>query len=350
MKKLKEWHVRLIKKWEQYSGCVDCKYTYADIAELVGAPSSESVRSFWRRNKDLFEKERFINEVESFMDKTDTHFGNEARVTSKPVEIVDTNMPKILIFDIETAPLKGHFWRLWKQNISPSQLLGTGNYYIISWAAKWLFDDNTMSNVLTPEEILAEDDTRIVKSIHKLLDECDICVAHFGSGFDIPMLNNRFIIKGMFPPSPFQLIDTKLHASKQFKFPSNKLDAIGKLLGLGQKIKTDWDLWENCMKGDIVALTQMDTYCKQDVKLLEDVYLTLRAWIKPHPNVGLFIDSDVPVCPTCGSKHITWGQEYKTFANTYSAFQCDECGSQGRARKTMLTKEVKQRLTLSLPK
>ena len=343
MKKLKDWQICLIKNWENYTN-----NTYRQIAEFCDAPSDEAVRSFWRRNKALFEKETLNQKWDVLVEEMDAF--EAAKVTSKPVQIVDVNMPKILIFDIETAPLKGHFWRLWKQNIAPSQLLGTGNYYIISWAAKWLFDDNTMSNVLTPEEILAEDDTRIVKSIHKLLDECNICVAHFGSGFDIPMLNNRFVIKGLFPPSPFQLIDTKLHASKQFKFPSNKLDAIGKLLGLGQKIKTDWDLWENCMKGDIVGLTQMDTYCKQDVKLLEDVYLTLRAWIKPHPNVGLFIDSDVPVCPTCGSKHLSWGQEYNTFANTYSAFQCNDCGSQGRARKTILTKEVRERLTLSLPK
>ena len=257
---------------------------------------------------------------------------------------------KILIFDIETAPLKGHFWRLWKQNISPSQLLGTGNYYVISWAAKWLYQDEVLSNVLTTEEILAEDDSRVVKNLHSLLDKCDICVAHWGSGFDVPLMNNRFIIHGLHPPSSYQLIDTKLHAAKQFRFPSNKLDAIAQLLGLGQKIKTDWDLWENCMKGDKVALKQMDTYCKQDVKLLEDLYLTLRPWIKPHPNLNLFVDLTEPLCPTCGSKDLVWGDTYYTYANSYEAFGCNHCGSQGRSRKTNLKKKKKKNLVLSLPK
>jgi hypothetical protein len=175
-------------------------------------------------------------------------------------------------------------------------------------------------------------------------------VAHWGSGFDMPMLNGRFIMTGLMPPSPVTMIDTKVHAAKSFKFPSNKLDYLAQQFGVGQKVKTDWDLWENCLKGDDVALEQMDTYCQMDVKILEAVYLVMRPWIKPHPNVGLYIDSDVPVCPTCGSKHLNWGQVYTTFANTYSAFQCNDCGSQGRARKTILTKEVRERLTLSLPK
>jgi hypothetical protein len=121
LKKLKTWQICLIKNWESYTN-----NTYRQIAEFCNAPSDEAVRSFWRRNKPLFEKETLnqkwdslVEEMDNYNDRLD---GFEAMVTSK-VEIVETKMPKILIFDIETAPLAGYVWRLWKQNVAPSQLL-----------------------------------------------------------------------------------------------------------------------------------------------------------------------------------------------------------------------------------
>lgn len=94
MKKLKEWQICLIKNWESYTN-----NTYRQIAEFCNAPSDEAVRSFWRRNKSLFEKETLnhkwdalVEEMDNYNDRID---GFEVKVTNKPVEIVDTNMPKI---------------------------------------------------------------------------------------------------------------------------------------------------------------------------------------------------------------------------------------------------------------
>lgn len=282
--------------------------------------------------------------------------GNAARKAYKYNEeefkeqLTKVKMPKILVFDIETAPLKGHMWRLWKQNIAPKQLLGSGNYFMLSWAAKWLYEDNVLSDRLTGEEALKENDYRIVNSIHKLLDEADIVIAHWGSGFDVPMLNGRFMMLGFDPVSSFTLIDTKVHAAKSFKFPSNKLDYIAQQFGVGQKIKTDWELWENCLKGDEIALEQMDIYCKMDVQILESVYLLMRPYIKPHPNVGLYMDTDVKVCPTCGSKDIKLNGKYVTKMNTFPEYKCNNCGSLSRGRKSNTSKNTKERLTSSIPK
>src|SRR5690554_3159719 len=92
------------------------------------------------------------------------------------------DFPKILIFDIETAPMKAFVWRRWKQNIYLDQTIS--EWFMISWAAKWLYDPHVMSGILTPEEIKKEDDTRIVRSIWQLIDEADIIIGHNCKKFD----------------------------------------------------------------------------------------------------------------------------------------------------------------------
>lgn len=282
--------------------------------------------------------------------------GEAARCAWKRQKLINENkihhddFPKILVFDIETAPLRGHVFSLWKQNISPSQLLYSGNYFILCWSAKWLFDDEVLHERLTSEEALNENDRRVVSSIHNLLDEADIVIAHWGTRFDVPMLNGRFVMYNMSPPSSFQLIDTKIHAAKAFRFPSNKLDYLAQQFGVGKKIKTDFELWGNCLKGDEQALEQMDIYCQEDVRILESVYLHMRAYIKPHPNIGLYIDSDLQLCPSCSSSRLIVKGSYYTTMNKYDEMKCLDCGSLCRNRKSNTLIKTKNRLTSSIPK
>lgn len=239
---------------------------------------------------------------------------------------------KTLILDIETAPLKSYVWGIWNVNLGHSLNMLESDWFILTWSAKWLFNPTVMSDKLTPEEVLKEDDKRISKSLWALLEEADVVIAHNGLKFDIKRINTRFLKNGLTPPMPYMVIDTLIHARRRFNITSNKLDYIGKFLGLGEKLSTGgFDLWKRCMNGDAEALTEMEIYNIQDVKLLEDVYLTLLPYIKPHPNVSLFVAEDVHACPSCGSTNLKWEGQYATYANTYDAFRC-ECGSIGRSR------------------
>jgi hypothetical protein len=60
----------------------------------------------------------------------------------------------------------------------------------------------------------------------------------------------------------------------------------------------------------------------------------MRPFIKPHPNVGLYITEDVHSGPSCGSRELESGGVYATSVNTYEAFRCKSCGSVGRSRKS----------------
>ena len=85
-----------------------------------------------------------------------------------------------------------------------------------------------------------------------------------------------------------------------------------------------------------------------DVVVTEELYLTLRPWMKGHPNYALFIDTDSTICTNCGSSNLSWGGFYYTPAGKYKAFRCNSCGAVGRSRFSDLTKEAKRKLLLSI--
>lgn len=255
---------------------------------------------------------------------------------------------KILLFDIETAPITAYTWGIWNQNIGQDMILK--DWFVLSWSAKWLFDDEIYNMSLTPKEIDRGDDKRIIKGIWQMLHEADVVVAHNLKKFDKKRVQTRFLKYDMGLPSPYNTVDTLLHARKQFAITSNRLDYIAsKFLGIEGKMETPKGLWWDCMKGDKDAMKTMVEYCDKDVKVLEDVYLTLRPYIQPHPNIGLIDGGGVHCCPTCGGTDLKPFGTYRTYVNEFDVYSCNECKSISRARKNSTPKEVKDTITVSVP-
>lgn len=90
--------------------------------------------------------------------------------------------PKILILDIETAPMKAYVWKRWKEDISLDQTIS--EWFCLAWAAKWLYNpsgeysSDIVSEVLTPSQVKDENDYFIMCKLRGLLDQADIVVAH----------------------------------------------------------------------------------------------------------------------------------------------------------------------------
>jgi hypothetical protein len=269
--------------------------------------------------------------------------------TNTKMEKIQTSA-KVLILDIETAPMSAYVWGIWNQNVGTHQI--KSDWFCLTWAAKWLFEDKVYSAKLKPDEVANQDDKRIIEGIWKLLNEADIVIAHNAVKFDIPRLNSRFIINDLHPPLPYQIIDTLVHIRRQFGFTSNKLDYVNKLLNLERKKETSFELWDNCMKGDRKALKEMEDYNVQDVRILEETYLQIRPWIKPHPNMGLFIlDETEQRCPSCGSSELQdQGKCYNTSANIYELIRCNNCNSISRKRRGAATIQLKRHLLIPTAK
>lgn len=257
--------------------------------------------------------------------------------------------PKILLFDIETAPTNGYFWSLWKQNIAINQI--KTDAYILCWAAKWLGSRTIYTDALPnyPKEYKKdrENDSKVCESLWKMMDSADIVIGHNGDGFDIARSNARFIRHGMRPPSPSRSIDTLKIAKARFSFTSNKLDWLGEHLGVGRKVKTDgFELWLGCMAGDPKAWAKMIRYNKGDVALLERVYLKLRPWDNRHPNVNAYT-ADKTGCRYCGSKDIQYRGYRRTLVSEFKRFQCNACGGWGSLAQNLLTKDERAELARS---
>ena len=246
-----------------------------------------------------------------------------------PIDSPKQELPKILLFDIETALMEVYVWGLYKQRIPHTNIIKDkdGNeksWFVLSWAAKWLFDDNVQSDIVTPSESKSRNDKRILKSIWKLLDEAEIVIGHNLDRFDIRKLNARFIDNDITPPSPFRSIDTLKVARKEFAFVSYKQDFLTKHFELENKLKTEFQLWVDCMQGNQSRLDEMAKYNRHDVMGLEQVYLKLRPYIKNHPNLGVLVDMDV--CPTCGCEYLDETDSvYFTTANKFPVYRCQGC-------------------------
>lgn len=246
---------------------------------------------------------------------------------------------KILILDIETAPHIAYIWGLWKENIPLDRLIESG--YVLCWSAKWYG-----TTAVEFSSLAHESKGKMIKRIHKLMDEADVIVTYNGKKFDIPHLNREFINQGLNPPSPYKQVDLYETAKRRFKFPSNKLQYVAQFLGIGEKAQTGgFDLWIRCMTSlkDREAWETMMKYNIQDVELTESVYTILKPWVTKHPNAALFSDGSKAVCTSCGSEHLQKRGVYHTLASVFQRYQCQDCGSWTRDNTPLKGKQFKTR-------
>lgn len=229
--------------------------------------------------------------------------------------------PRILLYDIETAPNLAYVWGKYQQDVIAYE----EEWYMLSFAYKWFDGRRIYCHTINEFSDRPGSDKSLVKKLWKLFDEADIIIAHNGDAFDNKKSNARFLYWNMKPPSPYKTIDTLKIARRYFKFNSNRLDDLAKILRLGQKVKhAGFDLWLGCMQGDESAWKTMIKYNKHDVNLLEKIYMRLRAWTDNHPNVSALDRPDA--CPACGSSSLeSKGWKYMK-TRRYRQYKCRNCG------------------------
>jgi hypothetical protein len=87
------------------------------------------------------------------------------------------------------------------------------------------------------------------------------------------------------------------------------------------------------MNGVKSAWDKMKRYNKQDVVLLEKVYLALRPWIQNHPSLSL-MDGRPDKCPKCGGGPLVKMQRYANKVTWVQVWKCKNCGGFPRSRAT----------------
>lgn len=231
---------------------------------------------------------------------------------------------RIAFVDLETAPSLGYTWGKYEQTVISFE----HDWYLLSFAYKWQGETKIHSHALVDYPEFRRNhktDRALTRELWKVFDAADIIVAHNGDNFDIPKANTRFLYHRLQPPTPYKTVDTKKMAKRHFQFDSNKLDDLGKCLGLGRKmVHTGFSLWERCMAGEEKAFTEMRRYNMQDILLLERVYLKLRSWSNTHPVVAL--GEGTGACPKCGGKKVHKRGFAYTGQSRKQRYQCQGCG------------------------
>lgn len=257
-----------------------------------------------------------------------------------------SQQPKILVFDIETAPITAYTWGLWDQNIGINQI--KSDWHILSWGAKWygesadkvMYMDNSQARNV-------QDDKALVKGLWNLLDQADIVIAQNGDKFDIKKFNARAIIHGLPPVSPFKSTDTLKESKKAFSFTSHSLEYMSEKLNTKyKKLKHDnypgFELWKAVLAGDKKAWAEMKTYCIHDVLATEELYQKIQGWIKTQ-NMACFFD-DAQIRCRCGSANVYKKGFVYTDAGKFQGYKCKDCGKRPKGRTNLLTTLKKKNL------
>lgn len=259
--------------------------------------------------------------------------------------------PKILTFDIETAPNLGHIWSFWNTNVGLNQLLESG--WIISFVAKWLGEDEVYYM-----ENRDMDSPDLVAALAELIGEADMVIGHNVERFDLGWIRAECARLGVPPFAPVKAIDTLRVAKKYFYMPSNKLEYCLKRFGLVEKSShkkfPGHDMWMECVVNDNdEAWKEMIDYNIQDVVGNEELYLYLLPWIANHPNVAMYSEDGKQACTACGNSEAIIKRGFaRTNLSKFQRYVCDQskggCGKWSRGRVNLLSKEVRKGLLANI--
>jgi len=228
---------------------------------------------------------------------------------------------KILFYDIESLPNKGFIWN----TRDPSgQHMITKDEAIMTIAYKWLGDKK--GKVLVTKKPYS--DKEILKEFAKVWAKADYVVGHYSDKFDQKYVAYRLLVNGLDPLAPVKAVDTYKMARKHFKFVSNRLDFIGRILGVGRKNPMGWSDWEACANGNAKALEKMAKYNLQDVELLEAVFMKMLPHCSSCPiNFNILIGADVHCCPSCGTALVQKRGYILNKTRKLQRYQCMVCAA-----------------------
>lgn len=227
-----------------------------------------------------------------------------------------------LFFDIETSPNIGLFWEAgFKKNITTDNIIK--ERAIICICYKWEGEKEVYSLQWDSKQ----NDKAMLTKFIEVANTSNEMVGHNGDKFDLAWIRTRCLFHkiDMFPT--YVTIDTLKVARSKFRFQSNRLNYIAEFLGLGGKIKTEYNLWKDILlKNDKVAMEKMIKYCKKDVTLLEQVFKALRGHMIPKTHYGVVFGADRGTCPECGSEDLTRNNKVITATGlTRIQYKCKTC-------------------------
>lgn len=250
----------------------------------------------------------------------------------------------MLAWDIETLPVVATTFRLRDAYIPHDNIVENTSLVCASW--RYIDHRGEPKSPMRHASIMDDpkrfkkdiyDDKHVIEELHKALSEADVYLYQNGAAFDLKHFNARALYHGLTSVPKKQEIDTLKQARKHFRMDSNRLDYIGRFLGVGEKMDTGgMELWNNITQLKyppvgkepdkdlaIKSIKKMIRYNKQDVNLLIDVFKELRPYID-LPNFSLYMGK-VTACSHCGGQDIRANGWRYTKATKHRRYWCKSC-------------------------
>lgn len=239
--------------------------------------------------------------------------------------------PKIILWDLETmSDLKQIFKRIPSIGDWPGRTLKADMMTIVNFGYKVLGEEKTHCEVSWDYSDDINNDSALCHIAYEILKDADGIVTHNGKRFDVKVLNTRLAKCGLPPLPKIPHADTCVIAKRGLSLYSNSLNEVAKFFDLETKMENGgWQLWVDVFNGDKKAKKTMVEYCKQDVRVLEQVFNELRPFTKSTeiPNYNLFDDNIENKCSNCGSYHVEKHGFRTTATRKIQRYRCLDCGT-----------------------
>ncbi len=100
------------------------------------------------------------------------------------------------------------------------------------------------------------------------------------------------------------------------------------------------------MAGNKDSWDKMTSYCGQDLRVMEEVYLRLRPYVKNHPNLAIYEDfpgDAITRCPKCMSANIVKNGYQTSNISKFRKYRCSDCGNRSIRGATNLLRAEERR-------
>lgn len=240
------------------------------------------------------------------------------------------NKPRILFYDIETSPLQAWIWQCGKQYVGHKQLIdGYDTWGIICVTYCW--NDGKPAQVI--DWGYEEQNTgRVVQEFDEIIKQADWTIGKNSARFDTKMINAARMLNGLpgLPDWTKYSDDLEIQMRRYFRLPSQSLDYISRQLGLGGKIKMEFQDWiDICERnaGGERALKKMVKYGKKDVVDTRTLWDKLSEHFDAKFNMSTF-NGGALICKhsDCGSVNIRLNGTRLAGKTLYQHYWCTDCG------------------------
>jgi len=238
--------------------------------------------------------------------------------------------PKILFYDIETAPLKAWVWSCGKQVVRHTQLdKHHSRYGIICITYCW----NDSGPVQCIDWGYEDQNTEyVVEQFDKLIRQADHTIGKNSDRFDTKMINAARMFAGLpgMPEWTKYTDDLEVQMRRYFRMPSQSLDYISQQLGLGGKVKMEMQDWVDIVEKNENgknALAKMIKYGKKDTADTRTIWNKLSEHFDARWNQATFMNMNL-ICKhaDCGSKRLVKNGIRVAGKTRYQRFVCGACG------------------------